>query len=154
MRVGQADLRQCHGEQEIEEADAEKRNVTEAYHAPSQRTVAASPVFTMEEEAYGGAGQGSEQHSDPADEQMQVDDVDGIAACFRLNVKRFSGQSIPVIPRLATMVAPAKLLISGVQWRAEDGEFHSETDTSRIIQSGCRYRGDLAGLVDGHGRAR
>ena len=83
MRVGQADLRQRQREQEIEKADTEKRNVTEAYHAPSQCTIAASPVFTMNKEAYSGAGHGSEQHSDPADEQMQVDDVNSTAACLK-----------------------------------------------------------------------
>jgi hypothetical protein len=37
----------------------------------------------MKKEANGGAGHGSEQHSDPADEQMQVDDVYSIAACLK-----------------------------------------------------------------------
>ncbi len=83
MRVGQADLRQRQREQKIEEANAEKRDVTEAYHAPPQRTVAASPALTMKKEANGGAGHGSEQHSDPADEQMQVDDVYSTAACLK-----------------------------------------------------------------------
>src|SRR5262249_49912566 len=59
----------------VEDADAEKRNVTEPDHAPSQRRVAAHPIVAMEEQADDRPGRRAADHAHPPDDEAEAGGV-------------------------------------------------------------------------------
>ena len=59
------------GEDEVQESEAEEGDMTEAGEAAAVRSVAAHPVFAMEEETEDGAGEDSGEHAKPSGDEVE-----------------------------------------------------------------------------------
>src|SRR2546430_4386442 len=71
VREGNGDREEAESEKDVDDAEAEERDVAEPDHAAAQRGVATHPFISVEKESDCRAGSGSGDHRDPSDHQVE-----------------------------------------------------------------------------------